>query len=448
MTFKVRIVGSLIIVIGFFPALGLENGMLYPEFFSLAYLEELENEGECSFRISMTDRISYRVKTRFSIKGFVFHYSNEGGTGESDHLASLEWNSKYLSAGIGKGQPNIAKGVLLGNTMMRMTPNLGGNAGVRSAKIDIKNYNYFNELGYFNFSLGPSAGSAFYYNGVYGALYEYATEKWLGGIASYHDQKILTEAWGNYKNKDITLSLNASLVALKLNHVCADLYYRNKLLALYVSAISLSSDFMSIKCDSKWGSGLKPGSTGIAAGLTTSFPRWKANMIAYRIIRNDYEEQRVMMDLRFRSTRCELNFAYTYKHIQQLDESEMFPFALDWHQEISRVCKLNCKIKVGSNVDLQYQLQGDVVSLRAYAEIIRLTYKNKNDLLRFQLSRSQDVGSKLYYLRPLTPLNYSIRSSLETASCTMDLMYSRDIGIMKLYVLLRTEGMNVGFLIK
>jgi hypothetical protein len=232
---------------------------------------------------------------------------------------------------------------------------------------------------------------------------------------------------------------------LKFNHICGDVLVKHKKLSLYAAAIGLQKDFNALKIDSKWGSGLKPGSCGIAAGITGSFTPLKVSMIAYDMICDKSEERRFLFECVYKKRPMEILFSYTGKHLAALSDKDIFPFERDWRSERSDVCKMNLKLNLEKGLLLNCQLQGDVANPGSYAAVIRLTYEQKKEQLRFQLTACRGPDADLYFLRPLGPSTYTIRKTPREEAFYWDILYSKDIGSMELYVLLRSEGVNLGF---
>ncbi len=424
-----------------------QDSLIYPEALSPRALEEFENEGKVAFRISFTETIKYRIKTQFTYRGFELYYLNQGGEKEAKQTTSLTYSSKWINIGFGRGQPHIAKGLILGNTMMRFTPNLRNNAGIRRTKLRISNYDHYDELIFLYSQIGKIYVSAFRYDGVLCGLGEYHSENYFAGMAFYGLEKPLLETWFNFKNDRIRTSADFSLTEVGINHLCGDALYKYEKLTLFSSLIYLHPDFRSLKTDSKWGSGLKPGSWAYAVGASLSRSHWKMSMIGSSILRDKYSEKRFMSVLRFKKKPFEINLSYALKELFDLKENDHFPFELVWQKEQFHLCKMNLKLQLNKMLQLSCQLQGDISHSQSYAAILRLTYKASSNLLRIQISRSRGIHSDLYFLRPLSTSTYSIRRSPKEETIYMDLVYSKDIGIMKIYVLLRNEGANMGFTI-
>jgi len=425
-----------------------QDSLMYLESMSPQSMAEFENDGNVTFRVSFTGEIGYRAKAQFTYKGFELYYLNQGIEKEIEQCMSLSWLSKWLILGMGKGQPNIAKGIILGNTMMRFTPDPRSQSGISPAKLKIKNYNYYKELVFASAVINKFDISLFRYNGTYCGFIQYKQKEWFSGAAWYGLEKPVIETWANYKSNQIKGSVNASLASGNLNHATGDLYYSQGVFRLFISAIYLHPEFLSLKSDSKWGSGLKAGSQGYAGGTGLSISPWKINILGYCILRNDYYEQRSMLDVRYKKKVFEIILSYSSKNIKELIENDNFPFARSWQEQDYRICKMNVKFQIKKELQLSYQLQGDMMHSRSYASVLRLTYRKSGDLLRFQLSNCRSWDNALYFLRPLTSSAYSIRRAPAEETLYLDLLFSRNIGMMKIYVLLRNEGMNVGFDIK
>ena len=435
----------ILIALGLLKILFAQDSLLHTEALSAHAMEEFEKDGRVSLKVSFSEEVQYKLKTQFAYRGFEFNYLDEGGDKEGEKTASLSWSSNWIEIGAGRGQPNIAKGLILGNTMMRFTPNLGNLAGMSPAKLKIKSYAYYKDLIFVRGSIRNFGAAVFRYNGYYCGFIQYRHNTWHAGAVVYGFEKSVLESWVNYRDNEFRSSLNASLAKGKLNHATADMYYSHGNLRLFMSAIYMHPEFIALKSDSKWGSGLQAGSQGYASGASLTFSPWKINCLGYCVLRNDYREQRFMLDLRYRKTPLELIISYSSKNISELKEREIFPFDLQWQEQLAGICKLNIKLQIFKQLHLSCQLQGDMINMGSYVSILRLTYKRPKDLLRLQISSCRSCGNALYFLRPLTASTYSIRRAPENETLYVDLVYSKDMGVITLYVLLRNEGVNVGF---
>ena len=434
-----------LVILLFLKIVTAQDSLMYPESMSPQTMEEFENDGNVTFQISFTGEIAYKTKAQFSYKGFELNYLSYGGEKETEQYASISWLSKWMILGIGRGQPNIAKGMILGNTMMRFTPNPRSQSGISPAKLRIKNYDYYKKLIFVSGVINKFDVSLFCYNDTYGGFIQYRQKEWFSGAAWYGLEKPVIETWANYKSDQIKGSVNASFTSRNFNHATGDLYYSHGVFRLFMSAIYLHPEFLSLKSDSKWGSGLKAGSQGYASGAGLSILPWKANIFGYCILRDNYQEQRYMLDLRYKKKPFEVILSYSSKAISELIENDTYPFARAWQEQDYRICKMNVKIKIQKELLLSYQLQGDIMHSRSHANVLRLTYRKSGDLFRLQLSNCRSSDNALYFLRPLSASSYSIRRAPAEETLYVDMLYSRNIGMMKIYVLLRNEGMNVGF---
>ena len=421
-----------------------QEDSLYPELFAMETNEAWENIGRCDCKINVGESVTYRYKSYFNYRGIDLYYSYQGDQNKNEHTTSIKWNSKWFAIALGRGQPHLAKGLILGSTMMRMTPDLGTNAGLRSAKIGIKNDDYYKRCMSVSFSYNTCRVHYVYYDTFHCGLCEYAKGNILAGCAFLRDNTNIIEAWLNYKNKNITTSVDFSFTPLHFNHIISDLFYKKEKLTLYVSGVKLSHHFTAIRSDSKWGSGLQAGSFGLAGGVNCAFSLLKINAIGYRIFSNNNLEERFLLECRYKKKQMQFNVAYTYKKIRSIDEDEQFPFAFNWQESVCHTLKMNMKVKISSHLDLLCQLQHDITAPLCFVNVLRLSYKNANDMLRLQISQCHGVDGKLYFLRPLTPSYYSIRCTSNEVRHYVDLMYSRKIGEVQIYVLVRTEGVNVG----
>ena len=319
---KTRI--SIVIVLLSLKILFAQDSLLHLEFLSPQAMEEFENAGNISFKVSFTDDIKYRLKTQFAYRGFELVYLNEGGEKNGENISSLSWSSKWMTIGTGRGQPHIAKGLVLGNTMMRFSPGLSGQAGISRIKLKIKNYNYYGRITYATGSIFNADVSVFRYKDAYCGSVQYRHKDWLSGVAIYGLDKPLMETWMNYKSKNVKTSFNASLASGNLNHVTADLYYAFEVIRIFVSAVYLHPEFIALQTDSKWGSGLKAGSQGYANGVGLSISPWKVSSLGYCVLRNNYKEQRFMLDLRYQKNPLEVILSYSTKNITELVEQLLY----------------------------------------------------------------------------------------------------------------------------
>jgi hypothetical protein len=423
---------------------GNQEESLYPEMFTMETNEEWENTGKCSFRISLDETVTYRYKSYFSYKGVDLHYLNQGDTDITEHIASMQWKSKWFTLALGRGQPHLAKGLILGSTMMRMTPDLAVNAGLRAAKMGIKNGDYYKKYMSLSASHEKFYMNYFYFDSCNAGLCEYFTDNVLAGCAFYRKNTTIFETWLNYKNKNITTSFDISFHSREFNHFSSDLMFKRDNLTLYVSGVKLGQHFEAIRSDSKWGFGLQVGSFGLAGGVNCVFSLLKINAIGYRILSNNNQEERLLLECRYKKKQMQFNMAYTYKKLRSIDEDEQFPFAFNWQESVCHTLKMNMKVKISSHLDLFCQLQHDIAAPMCFVNLIRLSYKNANDMLKLQISLCHGVDGKLYFLRPLTPSYYSIRCTSNDIRNYVDLIYSKKIGGVQIYVLVRTEGVNVG----
>ncbi|MCF7832384.1 MAG: hypothetical protein K9N05_02255 [Candidatus Marinimicrobia bacterium] len=442
--FQVAMVGCIMIV----KIAGAQDSLIHPDALSAQALDEYENDAKISFRLGFGENISYRVKTQFEYCGFNFFYLAEGEEKDPEQTVSFSAEKGCLKAGIGQGQPNISKGLILGNTMMRFTPDLSNNAGISPGKLSIKNYNYYARLEYCDVKFRDMDMSAFRYDGNYCAMAQYARSEWNAGMAYFALIDPILETWAEYKNKTIRANFDLSLAKWNLNHICGDILYKRGGVLLYGGAVYTHHNFQMLKSDSKWGSGLKAGSQGYSGGISLSSSLLKLKSFAYCVFRDNYQEQRCMIDLGFKKKPCEIILSYCSKTISELDENKHFPFEQDWQEEKNRICKMNVKFQIQKQLQFSYQIQGDILHPRSYVSVLRLTYRRSDDLIRLQLSKCRSLDNALYFLRPLTASAYSIRRAPNIETSYIDLLYSKDIGIMRIYILLRNEGINVGFSIE
>lgn len=422
-----------------------EDTLIHPELLSPQALEEYENEGRTSFGISVGEEILYRTKAQFSYKVFEFNYRNEGGEGkENQQQSSLKWIWKNFEVGVGRGQPHIAKGMILGNTMMRFTSALGGQAGVRPSKIGIKSSFQYKELIKFGFYYNPFYLFVFKYDDHFVGVMEIKNKFWLGGIGFYLAEKPIYESWFDLKKNEIRFSTNISFCGLKFNHISSDILYNSRPWTFIGSTVALGKEFREIKTDSKWGSGLKKGNYGFLAGISYSDTPWKAGCISYSILGSQYHEKQLIVDLRYKKNPIEITLSLNQRSIMELRTRKSFPYVKDYEGDKKVIPKLNIKIKALKHLDLGYQLQADMVLPNSYAVLYRLDYEKEDDHIRLQVSQSNSGSGDLYFVRPLTLSSYAIRKAPKEKTTYIDLLYCKKLERFEIYVLVRTEGVNFG----
>lgn len=445
MNIRSWILSTLIYVIMFHVALAEQDSLLYPELLRGDIEEAFKNEGTTSLQISFEDQIKFRTKAQFVYRGFKFNYRNRG---ESDQniieRTSLSYSWKGLSMACGRGYINIAHGLILGYSMMKFSPAFSGQAGVRPVKIKVGAYDQYKELTSLNVSLGAADLSLFSYDGSLGATVEYGKDTWRSGLAVYVIDQLLLESWASCQQGPVKSSLNISVSAGGINHISADLLYKNNLLQCFGSAAWLSPEFYCIKKDSKWGSGLSPGSRGLAAGIRIDRAPWRLSGLGQSLLSDSYREEKCMLDLGFRKQPFEINGVYSLNHKNDLDESEHFPFGLTWRQSIKHNLKLNVKIRITKACDLTCQIQGDVVHERSYVGLFRLEYKSNESSIKFQLTRCAGFDNDLYFVRPAGVAYYGIRKAPNNETLFIDLIYAINIKKVNVYIHLRNEGVHLG----
>lgn len=445
------------LIIGFTFALRLvaQDTLMYHELMNPEISEACHNEGRSSLKLFFENEIGIDLRTDITYNDFIIHYRMKGWrVKEYDQYGALEWATTHFHAALGRGRPNIAKGLILGNTMMRFTPALSSQAGIRAAKLRSTASDYYKPLinAGMNFCFpGHNVNyvlNAFRYNDHYGAIAEFGHEKLNSGIAVYPGNRTITEIWSSYGNKKFKACLDLSLAGLTYNHMYSDLFYRQGRLDLFAAIVHLENDFIAIKADSKWGSGLLPGSRGYAGGIGFTGSPCKMNAIAFLIDGKEQQEQRVMIDFRYTKTPFEFRLLYTDKLIETVKSAETFPFALTLSKQLARICKAVIKVRLTRNLDLSCQCQADLTTPDAYAAYLRISYQTEEKNLRLQISHAGAGDADLYYVRPLSPSYYGIRKAAKEPGYFIDLVCSRKIGNYELYILLRSEGIQTGIICK
>ena len=420
------------------------DSLLYPELLRSGSSED-NDDAAVSMQISFKEQIDFRIKAQFTYKGFDLNYRNQGGGNhEITQKTSLGYSWKGVRFGHGTGYINIAHGMVLGYTMMRFSPAFAGQAGVRPVKIKIGAYDQYKKLTSLGVSLGAVDLSLFRYDGILGATLEYGNETWRSGLAGYATSPLLLESWASYQQGPIKTSLNVSAFAGGINHLSADLLYKNGSLQFFGSATCLSPEFYCIKKDSKWGSGLSPGSRGLTVGIRVDQAPWRLSGLGQSLLSDTYREEKCMMDLGFRKQPFKINAVYSLSHKNELDKSEHFPFTLIWHQRIKHSLKLNIKIKITDACRFACQMQGDPVYPNSHVALFRVEYKKGPTSLKCQLTSCNGYDNDLYFVRPAGVNYYGIRKAPPKENLYLDLVYSIEMDRFEVYVHLRNEGANLG----
>ena len=419
--------------------------LAYPDQVNAQYMESLESESRTVFKLAFTDKVDFSTKAQFSYKGLCLTYRNHGGDKqEIKQNTSVDLTFKHMSFSSGRGQVHIAKGVILGNTMMRFSPALSGQAGIRSPAIKTTAYDQNKYLTSVKVAVGTVDIAMFDYDTSYGVLCNTEYQKTNIGLACYSAGKIITETWAGYKDKKIKAGLNYSMAGLDFNHITADLFYKNREKQFYIAGIYLSGDFYKIRSDSKWGSGLFPGSRGLAGGFVFSRSPWKFSLMAYSITGAQHCEERSMLELNYKKKGLDLNMGFSGKHVRDLSESEIFPFGTEWKREGFQIAKVSLKTKLNKYIEMIFQVQGDVLHTRSYVELLRFTCKKNARMIKIQLTRCCGFESNLYFVRPSGALYYGIRKAPSTESLYLDLIYSKKLETFDVYIHLQKEGVSVG----
>jgi hypothetical protein len=422
-----------------------QDSLLYPELLRTDFEENTESEGTASFRLSFEDQIKFQTKTLFVYKGFKLNYRNRGeGDQNIEQRTSLSYTWKGLSIGYGRGYVNIAHGIILGYSMMKYSPAFSGQAGIRPVKMKIGAYDQNKDLITLGISVKSIGIFLFRFDDTFGGTVEYNKDHGRYGLALYLAVKPIMESWASLENNSFKTSLNMSTTHRGINHLSADILYKTNKIRLFGSAVWLSPEFVDLKKDSKWGSGLSPGSRGLTAGIRIGRAPWRFSGLGQSILGNTYREEKSILDLRFKQHPFEINSVYSLTIKNKLDEGDNFPFLLTWQKNIKHNMKVNVKIKVTKTCRLTCQLQGDFIHERSYISLFRLDYKGDLSSIKFQLTRCAGFDNDLYFVRPAGVTYYGIRKAPNDETLFIDLIYAINIARFDVYIHLRNEGVSMG----
>ncbi|MDZ7796869.1 MAG: hypothetical protein U5N56_07425 [Candidatus Marinimicrobia bacterium] len=283
-------------------ALSAQDSLEYAESFSARFFEEYESGARISCRIAAKPHFSYKNKLVIESGPMTLYYHNNGTAEKSGDVFSVSFHTRFFEGGYGRGQPNIARGIILGNTMMRLTPDAVSNYRMRDLNIRIKNYSYYPFFAYANTKIKNTSVYVFRYDNTYCAAAGYRKNSFQAGMAFYNTEKPIAEAWFEFPGEFLQGTVNGSVTQDGFNHASADMIVRSGSLRWHAGAVWLASGFRDCDNDSKWGTGLRPGGRAFTTGNVFRTGRWKIKNVFYGIYHEEYRERRFMTDAAYKKS--------------------------------------------------------------------------------------------------------------------------------------------------
>jgi len=419
-----------------------EDSENYPEFLAGNFFEESESGARVHSQFSFKNNFAYKNTVVVEQGLLALYYRGSGGAGDPDQLLSVSLTSDKLQAGIGRGRPHIARGVILGNTMMRFTADPASNFRSGMSYPKIRNYDYYPRLYYLSAEIKKINACLFFYKNIPCGMMEIKHTPVQAGIAFYGTQIPIAESWLAYHTDGLRSDINLSMSPRGFNHLSADLLIRHTKFVWHIAGIQLSDNFISCAGDSKWGSALKPGSGGLTAAMSFSTGRWKIRGSAHHIYHPTRSEQRLTIDAAYRKKPFEFGLVFTGKYINEVKISNTFPVGPHRQYTQSDILKARIKMDLTQKVILDIQILGDPRYGEAYGCFYRVTHKTPEGFLRLQYTRGRSADTILYVLRPLNHSRYLIQRLPLNEAQYLDLVYSRMIGPLRCSILLSPGGIG------
>jgi hypothetical protein len=176
-----------------------EDSLSFPELLSPHYFEELE--GTARFILQFRLRNDYACKSICHIDhgpfSFYLRSSEEQGTLRTS--AGLSFASKHWQAGIGRGRPHIARGRILGNTMMGFSADPRNNYRIGRGNIRIRNYDYYPSLIYLGGEYGGVSLTAMLMSAVPVIISRLERKTFSTGLELFLTQPAILETWTEYR---------------------------------------------------------------------------------------------------------------------------------------------------------------------------------------------------------------------------------------------------------
>ncbi len=431
----------LLLIVMFFAGIAnAQDSLSFPELMSARYFEESEIRALIRSRITLKNSVSYKNTIVIERQPLTLYYRNTGEENDPEQVFSCAFQSRFIQAGIGRGRPHIAQGVILGNTMMRFSPDPLANFRMGTSRLKIKNYEYYPSLYYLGLHIKDVSLSVFRYDGIFSAIGQIRRENIQAGLAIYGLDNPVCESWTTYRGQVFRGAINGSITFSGLNHISADALISHSPFRWHFGAIRIGSSFVEYDADSKWGTGLTPGSIGFIGGIIFSPGKWKIRGTAYHIYHAQRHEKRLLLDALYRKSPCEIGISYIQKELNKLNPGKIFPYVPEWQKTESGILKTRIKIKINETLKLDTQIQADILKGNAFSVLCRLTYRSGNHILRLQSTYGRSDETILYLLRPMNYNRYLIQRVATETARYIDLVYSFMLGTFRCSILMNNDG--------
>lgn len=418
-----------------------EDSLGFVELLSANYFEELNSDARFTLQFRLRDAIDYKGTCNIIRGPFSFYLSSSGKQGDPQTCAGLAYVSRFCQAGIGRGRPHIARGMILGNTMMGFSADPRSNYRMGSNSIRIRNYSYYPSLLYLGGTIRGFSLTAMCLDRVPVLLHGLDRDNFSSGFGLYLTRPGILESWCEYRAAAWQASLDISFTRLEWNHTCADLFFYCGALQLHAGSMATSGTFTGFKSDPDWGVTPQAFSRGLRGGISFSAGKWKFKSSAYRIAEPENLRRRFYLDLQYRSKPFNSGLGLQVKDTRTITASEIFPFPQTLLCSRDILLKAAIKYTLSGTLQFDIQLLTDLARRQAGAGSFRLSYRNGSDLLRLQITRGASAETVIYLLRPLDAGSYSIQRMPLTESVYVDLIYARMLGPLHCSILVNASGL-------
>ncbi|MDD5709864.1 MAG: hypothetical protein PHC77_05000 [Candidatus Marinimicrobia bacterium] len=418
-----------------------EDSLGFAELLSANYFEELDCDARFSLQFRLRERSDYKGNCHIERGPFSFYLRSSGEQGDPQTTAGLACASQRWHAGIGRGRPHIARGMILGNTMMGFSADPRSNYRMSSNRIGIRNYSYYPSLLYLGGTIRGISLTAMCIDRVPVLLQGLERNNFSSGIALFLGRPGILESWCEYRAASWRASLDISFTRQGWNHACADLFFHCGALQLHAGSLACAGNFTGFKSDAGWGVSPQAFSRGFCGGISFSAEQWKFKGSAYRIAEPENLRRRLYLDLQYRNKRLNAGLGLQVKNICSIAASDIFPFPRTLHCMRDILLKAGIKYTLSTALQIDIQLLTDLLHRQAGAASLRLSYRKDRDILRLQITRGASAETVIYLLRPLDTNSYSIQRMPLTESVYVDLVYARMLGPLHCSILVNASGL-------
>lgn len=420
-----------------------QDSSAYPELFSERYFEEYGSGAGIRIQLKMHEECSGRCISKLQRGPLNFyHYLDANGVSAKPY-AALSFSGKTINAGIGRGQPHIARGIILGNTMMRYGTNPSSNYRMSNNKVSIRNYPYYKTLKYLGFTFRQAQFNLFTYDNT--PVFLGCMEKSLFqcGMAIYFLPEMLAECWYGYRGESLSASVDCSFANRGMNHFTADMLVKKEKFRLHLGMVWTDSLFRECRSDASWGSALKSDSFGICGSASNTFGRWRLRAMASQIRRPLFLEERIILELRFCLNPLESVLSLCGKKNLMFEHSSLFPYSGILKENTTQILKFRLSAKIRKNLDLGFQLQEDLLDRNAGFFLTRISYRSEHNLLQIQYLFGHSEKNALYALRPSGLGRYGIYRLPETEKGCWNLMYQTNAGTLECALVISDKSVAI-----